>query len=220
MLAAYPTMRAAARRSAGFLNAHGRYDAATARSSLDASLRALRTDYIDILFLHEPMIDRIGDDLLGQLERERTAGRIRAFGVAGYPPALLAIQSELPAVTVVLQLPNDAIERQLERFPVRSGQAVITFSPFAGALEPLSQRLESDREFAATFALAYCLRANPTGVVLFSSTNPKRIRAAIRTADAPPAAGALAAFEAFVSAPPHAPSAAGIASGPPAAEQS
>lgn len=52
-------------------------------SSVDASLRRLATDYIDILLMHEPDMASIQrGDAFEQFERLREAGKIRTFGVS------------------------------------------------------------------------------------------------------------------------------------------
>jgi aryl-alcohol dehydrogenase-like predicted oxidoreductase len=51
---------------------------------LHASLRALKTDYIDIYCLHEPEPDSsVSGDLFEELERIKAQGDIRSVGVSG-----------------------------------------------------------------------------------------------------------------------------------------
>jgi aryl-alcohol dehydrogenase-like predicted oxidoreductase len=53
------------------------------RRALEASLRRLQTDYVDLYQLHNPRMDAIQrDDLFAELEDLRTEGKIRAYGVA------------------------------------------------------------------------------------------------------------------------------------------
>jgi aryl-alcohol dehydrogenase-like predicted oxidoreductase len=53
------------------------------RASLEASLRRLGTDYVDLYQLHNPRMDAILDDALFEgLERLRAEGKIRHYGVA------------------------------------------------------------------------------------------------------------------------------------------
>ena len=60
-----------------------------AEQSLAASLLRLKTDYLDVLFLHEPVALKTGlDDFLNWLELKRTAGVIRAWGIAGVRSAV------------------------------------------------------------------------------------------------------------------------------------
>jgi len=61
------------------------FSVAAFQSSLSISLKALRTDYIDICFLHEPMLMDMEDNqaLLASLIKAKEAGKIRAIGIAG-----------------------------------------------------------------------------------------------------------------------------------------
>lgn len=54
-----------------------------ASKALEASLRRLRTEYVDLYQLHNPQMDAIErDDLFDELEQLKAAGKIRAYGVA------------------------------------------------------------------------------------------------------------------------------------------
>ena len=56
---------------------------AHARAALEASLRRLRTDHVDLFQLHNPRMDAITrDDLFEELERLRDEGKLRHYGVA------------------------------------------------------------------------------------------------------------------------------------------
>jgi aryl-alcohol dehydrogenase-like predicted oxidoreductase len=56
---------------------------AHARRSLEASLRRLGTDYVDLYQLHNPRMDAIErDDLFEELERLKDEGKVRHYGVA------------------------------------------------------------------------------------------------------------------------------------------
>ena len=60
------------------------YSRATLHKHLEASLRALKTDYIDIYSLHEPSLDsNIEADVFGDLEQLKKKGSIRFIGVSG-----------------------------------------------------------------------------------------------------------------------------------------
>jgi aryl-alcohol dehydrogenase-like predicted oxidoreductase len=54
-----------------------------ARAALEASLRRLGTDRVDLYQLHNPRMDAIGrDDLFAELEALREEGKLRHYGVA------------------------------------------------------------------------------------------------------------------------------------------
>lgn len=61
------------------------FSAASARESLHASLKRMRTDRIDYFLVHEPLdpaaLQR-EPDLVDALEREKQAGKVRHYGVA------------------------------------------------------------------------------------------------------------------------------------------
>jgi aryl-alcohol dehydrogenase-like predicted oxidoreductase len=54
-----------------------------ARRALEASLRRLQTDYVDLYQLHNPRMDAIeSDELFAELEAMKAEGKIRHYGVA------------------------------------------------------------------------------------------------------------------------------------------
>ena len=197
-----PAVRRLVVRRTGSLFMPRRYDAATARTSLDSSLKELGTDYVDLFLLHEPTPADVADcDVLDFLDRAKAEGKVRAYGVSGEPNDTLAILRDLPNLAPVVQIPNDAITRTIERFAEREAHPVVTFSPFSRALETIVAHIRSDRETrrrwsqavgadcgstdeVAALMLRYCVAANPLGVVLFSSTRPRRVRALANSATA------------------------------------
>jgi aryl-alcohol dehydrogenase-like predicted oxidoreductase len=59
------------------------FSPAHARRALEASLRRLRTDFVDLYQLHNPRMDAIErDDLYAELESLRDEGKLRHYGVA------------------------------------------------------------------------------------------------------------------------------------------
>jgi aryl-alcohol dehydrogenase-like predicted oxidoreductase len=83
------------------------YSAAALRASVQASLRRLRTDRIDLLFVHEPPPSLVLDDaLLSEMDRLRRAGQVLAFGIAGEHAAALGAAT---APVSVLQGPIAAM---------------------------------------------------------------------------------------------------------------
>lgn len=85
----------------------GRYDFSPdyIRSSVEASLRRLQTDYLDILLLHRPdplMQPAAVAEVFNQLKQE---GKVRAFGVSNMSkPQLQLLQHDLVEPLVVNQL--------------------------------------------------------------------------------------------------------------------
>jgi aryl-alcohol dehydrogenase-like predicted oxidoreductase len=78
------------------------------RFATQQSLRRLRTDYIDLLQLHNPSLGALSSmDTYGVLEDLKKEGLIRSYGVSVHPPeeGLAAIQSTMPdTVQIVYNL--------------------------------------------------------------------------------------------------------------------
>ena len=198
-----PALRKYAQRKAGALYAPRDFSAAAAKRNLEASLLALDTDHVDLFMLHEPTIDLVQcEDILAYLEQAKDKGLIRAWGVAGYPDQIMPIYNASPRLASVLQLPNDILHRQLEKFRDYGHKAFISFSPYSEALQRISIHLGKHPSLVRSWSdalgidvgqparladlmLAYCLNSNADGVVLFSSTRKDGVRAAARTWKSP-----------------------------------
>ena len=62
----------------------GHFSVAALHESLEASLRALRTEYVDLLWMHEPAGSVLQqEELLDALEGLVVQGKVRRFGVSG-----------------------------------------------------------------------------------------------------------------------------------------
>lgn len=75
---------------AGYVDFSGAQDfsARYLRSSLEASLRRLQTDYVDLFQLHDPPIDllRQDDSIIATMEKLREEGKVRAVGLSARSP--------------------------------------------------------------------------------------------------------------------------------------
>ncbi len=194
LLARFPALRSQVKRRAGKLDRPHRYDVATAKRHLETSLRELRTDYVDILFLHGPSAeDTVDADALCEfLEDARRAGRVRAWGIAGERVDCSALARGLPDTTL-LQVREDIFSRERERADGDAPRAQITYGVLSDALETIldggweppcrAQRNESDARMSrgeradalASLLLADALQARRNGVVLYSTTKPQRL---------------------------------------------
>lgn len=143
-------------------------DPARLAASLEASLRRLGLDAVDLFLLHQPAPARIADPdgLARAAEDVIAAGKARAIGLAGDYEDCLATLPLVPAASV---LQADESAWRAERPPE------ITF----GALsrQPQSRRQAPVAGETARTRLAEALARRPDGVVLVSSTRPANIAA-------------------------------------------
>jgi len=174
----------------------GGYNATGAKRSLERSLRALNTDYVDLLLLHEPVPGTVrSDEVSSCLEDARAAGLIRSWGIAGEPGPTGEVARSFPGRIPIRQLRDDIFLRSLRSSP--DGAAFITYGVITRALARLSQLMSADDALSgkwqsmiganfrraestiASLLLRAAFRANSSGVVLFSSGKPARIRSAV-----------------------------------------
>jgi aryl-alcohol dehydrogenase-like predicted oxidoreductase len=167
-------------------------------ASLQASLKRLRTDFVDVLALHEASLTDVErEDVLRALESVVSAGYARCISMAG------DVRVGLRAVGLsegirILQLPNNPFEANVEmarkKMPAGRSVGFVTHSVYghAGALDRLAELIGSnpdrcalfeehgycgaEREVAAAFLLDFALASNPEGVVLLSMYEPSHLR--------------------------------------------
>ncbi|OJX95416.1 MAG: aldo/keto reductase [Micrococcales bacterium 73-15] len=60
-------------------------------SSVEASLRALRTDYLDVLLLHRPDALVEPDEVARAFDHLESTGKVRAFGVSNHTPGQIEL---------------------------------------------------------------------------------------------------------------------------------
>jgi len=133
---------------------------------LDASLRRLKTDWIDLYQIHRPEPDTDIDETLGALSELVRAGKVRAIGSSTFP-AHMIVQAQWAAERrarerfVCEQPPYSLLTRAIEAdvLPVceRYGMGVIAWSPLAGGW--LSGRYRRGGETPASSRRAQMLPA-------------------------------------------------------------
>jgi D-threo-aldose 1-dehydrogenase len=193
------------------------YDALTARRGLEQSLRALGTDYVDILLLHDPRPGAVrSEELCCYLESARSAGKLRAWGLAGEGGQIAAVCSVLADQPPVVQVRYDPQPRSEpprgQRAPSRIyfGVAGSTMQEIVGHVGRHPSRAArwaaqvgadcTDPEIVASLLLRCALRDNLNGVTLVTSVRVERlVSAAALAGDARPHEdGSLDAFLALV----------------------
>lgn len=148
-----PSTRSAMQRQLAAQTTSGHFSVAALHASLHASLQALRTDYVDFLFLHEaPSSVLQQDDLFAALDQLVATGKIRCAGIAPSPEvAVAALAANLPGLHSV-QLPcnfmhMDASKQAvtMQALATRTDIAIIGNHPFGGAagVTTIKSRLRS-----------------------------------------------------------------------------
>lgn len=184
-----PGVKARLSRTAAGLVHRARFSPDDLRQSIDASLVALRTDYIDILLLHESLVADLSDELLGELEHSVKAGKIRSFGIGS--EAIADIYREKPRFCRILQFEWSVLDHEKPAYP---GSFLITHRSLSGNLARLHAWLNANPGVSRSWAnelgldvtsapilswlmLAAARHANPDGITLFSSRSARNIKA-------------------------------------------
>ncbi len=176
------------------------YDSSGAHiiASAEASLRALRTDYLDVLLLHRPDFLMDADEVATAFHLLRDSGKVRAFGVSNFTveqvallhsrwPDLLTNQIELSLLH--LDALSDGSLDQAQRLrqqpmiwsPLAGGKLFSTNSPtprqpaLAVALEAVAERHATQADVIA-YAWVLALPSRPC--VVTGSAQLARIAAA------------------------------------------
>ena len=138
--------------------------------SLSKTLIALKTDWLDILFIHEPSIDQMPalEKLTPWLDNQRQIGRARYLGLAGNAATCIEISKNFSGLFDVLQV-EDSIEGKEANIVSIRQPLQITF----GYLRQTNQvdRLEIFKK---------SLQRNDKGMILVSSRNIDHLLALVK----------------------------------------
>ena len=133
------------------------------RAAVEASLRRLETDYIDLYQLHGGTIDDPIDDVIATFEALRQAGAIRAWGISSIRPNVIreyAARSSIASVMMQYSVLDRRPEEQALPLLRERGISVIVRGPVAQGLladspargghgKPARAELGHDRERVA-----------------------------------------------------------------------
>jgi aryl-alcohol dehydrogenase-like predicted oxidoreductase len=176
-------------------HAENRFSVAAAQASLDHSLRALQTDYLDILFMHDCEPQEVTDELIAYLDGQVAAGRIRAYGAAtGF--AQIARLNRSYGDRLLYQFGNGLCARRASELP-HGQRRHIGHSPFFGAdrltglvkAQPEWFRLKSGRRIEPSdvhqLMLGCALTVDNVAVVLCSMLKDEHRRANLAVVETP-----------------------------------
>ena len=154
----FPGLRKAAQRQASTQFASNQFSVEVLRSSLETSLRELRTDYVDMLLMHAAPPSVLGQqDLLEEMERLVEAGKVRLAGISGPTETIAATFAQRPAVLQTAQfacnIENMALTRDTALQAARAGSRLFLVAnhPFGGAqgVADCAAKIEQMRSSAA-----------------------------------------------------------------------
>jgi aryl-alcohol dehydrogenase-like predicted oxidoreductase len=170
--------------------------------SLEKSLIKLKTDYIDILLLHEVSIEDMSDELLTKLQRLVSAGKVRRLGIGTTIRNATEIRNggydfEFYQRTWSILIPDEdlfADRYQILHGSIASGLGAIgeklrTDAVLRSRLQELSRLEFRSTDDIAKVLLLAAVSANPRGLALFSSRVRSRIGAYIKYVTERPTAG-------------------------------
>ncbi|MDE7428742.1 MAG: aldo/keto reductase, partial [Lachnospiraceae bacterium] len=103
-----------------------------AKASIDESLRKLKTDYVDLMLVHQPFNDYYGS--YRAMEEAYKAGKIRAIGVSNFmPDRFIDIAGFVEVTPAVNQLEVHAFYQQKTAKEVlkKYGTQIMAWSPLA-----------------------------------------------------------------------------------------
>jgi aryl-alcohol dehydrogenase-like predicted oxidoreductase len=131
-----PRMRKAIQRQIAAQFFGGHFSIADLHVSLETSLRALRTDYVDILFLHEPPVSVFQqEDLFAALRQLVSSGKVRSFGIASSVPVIEAALTTPPSGLRAFQFPCNLFNlASVQKLAAESDDVLLIANhPFGGA---------------------------------------------------------------------------------------
>lgn len=138
--------------------------------SLTRSLNALRTDWIDLLLVHEPE-DKDIEPLLRLtewLQSQKVGGRVRYLGLAGSVSNCLEVARQTPGLFDILQVEDSLAATEADAVIAAGWPLQITFGYLRGVAV-------AQVELDASDVIKAALARNREGMVLVSSRDPIRV---------------------------------------------
>lgn len=183
----------------------GRFGADQVQESFEDSLRALRTDRVEALLLHEIELEHVTDELLSVLDRLKRDGKVLALGLATSAAHSKAILRAHGDRFDIVQIAMDAVFPTTNALPILHS---VIASSIALRLSRLSREnihaFEEETGFRlsepahrAQILLRIAMAKNVHGVTLFSSSRAEHVKANAQLAAADTALlGAVERFQA------------------------
>jgi aryl-alcohol dehydrogenase-like predicted oxidoreductase len=140
-----------------------------ARSSLYGSLKRLKTDYVDFLFLHEPDLALINiEEMFDWLKVEKEKGSIRAWGLAGIAELVEPFLNSEYMLYNVIQT-QDSIDSHEADFVLNAGRSLqFTYGYISSACI-------SRQNMSVENVMQSALKRNNTGSILVSAQSSQHL---------------------------------------------
>ena len=152
-----------------------------AKASIDESLRKLKSDYVDLLLIHQPFGDYYGT--YRAMEEAYKSGKVRAIGVSNfYPDRFLDIAHFAEIKPAVNQIETHVFQQQkvAAKYLKKHGAQIMSWGPFAEGRNNFFQTpllLEIGAKYhksAAQVALRFLLQKDV--VIIPKSTHKERMQ--------------------------------------------
>ena len=140
-----------------------------AGKSLNQSLRRLRTDYVDFVFLHEPVSALIStDEFVRWIEAEYQRGTVRSWGLAGVSGSVSAWVANGHPLAKVIQT-QDSVDKLEADFMFSSGRNLQFTYGYLSSQSRVGQVMEPE------LIMRKALARNSAGSIIVSSRRADRI---------------------------------------------
>ena len=162
---------------------HYQYDEAYIIESAERSLKMLQTDYLDFFLLHRPSPLMRPEEIFSAVDKLKSSGKIKQFGVSNFTPsqmALLASEGEVEGNQIECSLlQSSAMKDGTLDDCVQAGRMAMAWSPLGGyygsaesteakeqteRLEPLLKELSEKYSCTITALLMAWLFKHPAGI--------------------------------------------------------
>ena len=151
-----------------------------AAKSIDDSLRKLKTDYIDLLLIHQPFGDYYGT--YRAMEKAYKAGKARAIGLSNfYDARFVDLAENMEVKPAVVQLETHVFSQQVKMRELiqEYGTRLMAWSPLARGMNNLfgNETLKAIAEKHGKDIAQVCLKfLTEEGIIVIpQSTKPERI---------------------------------------------
>ena len=152
-----------------------------AARSIDESLRKLKTDYIDLLLIHQPFGDYYGT--YRAMEKAYKAGKARAIGLSNfYDARFVDLAENMEVKPAVVQLETHVFSQQVKMRELMKeyGTCLMAWSPLARGMNNLfgneTLRKIADRHGRDIAQICLKFLTDEGIIVIPQSTKPERMR--------------------------------------------